>query len=121
MALSGATGESIVATLSGGNQQKVLFARMLMCRPRVLIADEPTRGVDVGAKLAIYELIVGLAEQGTAVLLISSELEEVLGLAQRVLVMRRGRLVRELSIEEMNESAILEAAFSDTQAGTQAA
>ncbi len=121
VALSGATGESIVATLSGGNQQKVLFARMLMCRPRVLIADEPTRGVDVGAKLAIYELIVGLAEQGTAVLLISSELEEVLGLAQRVLVMRRGRLVRELSIEEMSESAILEAAFSDTQAGEQAA
>lgn len=113
VALSGATGESIVATLSGGNQQKVLFARMLMCRPRVLIADEPTRGVDVGAKRAIYELLVALAQQGTAVLLISSELEEILGLAQRVLVMRRGRLVKELSGDGMTESAILEAAFSE--------
>jgi len=121
VALTGATGESIVATLSGGNQQKVLFARMLMCRPRVLIADEPTRGVDIGAKRAIYELVVALAEQGTAVLLISSELEEILGLAQRVLVMRRGRMVSELSAEEMSESAILEAAFSDSQSGERAA
>jgi len=120
VALTGATGESIVATLSGGNQQKVLFARMLMCRPRVLIADEPTRGVDIGAKRAIYELMVALAEQGTAVLLISSELEEILGLAQRVLVMRRGRVVRELSAGEMSESAILAAAFSDVHTAEQA-
>jgi simple sugar transport system ATP-binding protein/ribose transport system ATP-binding protein len=114
VSLTRASGESIVGTLSGGNQQKVLFARMLMCRPKVLIADEPTRGVDVGAKRAFYDLIVGLAAEGTAVLLISSELEEVLGLAQRVLVMRRGRIARELSSEEMNESAILAAAFSET-------
>jgi ABC-type sugar transport system ATPase subunit len=86
---------------------------MLMCRPKVLIADEPTRGVDVGAKRAIYDLIVALAAEGTAVLLISSELEEVLGLAQRVLVMRRGRVAQELSTEEMSESAILAAAFSE--------
>ena len=111
--LTGARGESLVATLSGGNQQKVLFARMLMCRPKVLIADEPTRGVDVGAKRAIYDLVVALAEQGTAVLLISSELEEVIGLAHRVLVMRRGRIVCDLSADEMSETAILEAAFSD--------
>jgi simple sugar transport system ATP-binding protein/ribose transport system ATP-binding protein len=114
VALTRASGESIVGTLSGGNQQKVLFARMLMCRPRVLIADEPTRGVDVGAKRAIYDLIVALAAEGTAVLLISSELEEVLGLAQRVLVMRRGRIAKELSSEEMSEPAILAAAFSET-------
>jgi ABC-type sugar transport system ATPase subunit len=113
VSLTRATPDSVVGTLSGGNQQKVLFARMLMCRPKVLIADEPTRGVDVGAKRAIYDLIVGLAEQGTAVLLISSEMEEVLGLAQRMLVMRRGRIVKELSSEEMNESAILAAAFSE--------
>jgi simple sugar transport system ATP-binding protein/ribose transport system ATP-binding protein len=113
VSLTRASGESIVGTLSGGNQQKVLFARMLMCRPKVLIADEPTRGVDVGAKRAIYDLIVGLAAEGTAVLLISSELEEVLGLAQRVLVMRRGRIAKELSSEEMSESAILAAAFSE--------
>jgi ABC-type sugar transport system ATPase subunit len=113
VSLTRATGESIVGTLSGGNQQKVLFARMLMCRPKVLIADEPTRGVDVGAKRAIYDLIVALAAEGTAVLLISSELEEVLGMAQRVLVMRRGCVAKELSTEEMSESAILAAAFSD--------
>ena len=69
---------------------------MLICDPRVLIADEPTRGVDVGAKRAIYELLVSLAREGLAVLLISSELEEILGLAHRVLVMRRGRIVAEL-------------------------
>ena len=84
---------SLVSTLSGGNQQKVLFARWLFRRPRLLIADEPTRGVDVGAKRAIYELIHSLAADGIAVLLISSEHEEVLGLAHRVLVMRSGAIV----------------------------
>ena len=121
VSLTRASGESIVGTLSGGNQQKVLFARMLMCRPKVLIADEPTRGVDVGAKRAIYDLIVALAAGGTAVLLISSELEEVLGLAQRVLVMRRGRIARELSNEDMSESAILAAAFSEPTVTEEAA
>jgi ribose transport system ATP-binding protein len=105
-----------VGSLSGGNQQKVLFARMLMCSPRVLIADEPTRGVDVGAKRAIYDLLVALAEKGMGVLLISSEIEEILGLAHRVLVMRRGRLVAELSGEEITESAVLAAAFSEREA-----
>ena len=102
-----------VASLSGGNQQKVLFARMLMCGPRVLVADEPTRGVDVGAKRAIYELIVALATDGMAVLLISSELEELIGLAHRVLVMRRGQIVAELAGGQLSESAILAAAFSE--------
>jgi len=104
-----------VGSLSGGNQQKVLFARMLMCAPRVLIADEPTRGVDVGAKRAIYDLLVSLAHQGLGVLLISSEIEEILGLAHRVLVMRRGRLVAELSGEEITEAAVLAAAFSERE------
>jgi simple sugar transport system ATP-binding protein/ribose transport system ATP-binding protein len=103
-----------VASLSGGNQQKVLFARMLMCSPRVLIADEPTRGVDVGAKRAIYDLLVSLAAEGLGVLLISSEVEEILGLSHRVLVMRRGRLVRELRGDEMTESEVLAAAFSES-------
>jgi ribose transport system ATP-binding protein len=106
-----------VITLSGGNQQKVLFARTLLGEPRVLLADEPTRGVDVGAKLAIYELLVSLADEGMAVVLISSELEEILGLAHRVLVMRSGRLVAELEGEAMTESAILAAAFADPSAG----
>ncbi len=110
-----------VAALSGGNQQKVLFARTLMCGPRVLIADEPTRGVDVGAKRAIYDLLVGLAAEGMGVLLISSEVEEILGLSHRVLVMSRGRIVTELRGEDVTESAILAAAFSDTPGRPRAA
>jgi simple sugar transport system ATP-binding protein/ribose transport system ATP-binding protein len=105
-----------VASLSGGNQQKVLFARMLMCSPKVLLADEPTRGVDVGAKRAIYDLLVSLAAEGLGVLLISSEIEEILGLSHRVLVMRRGRLVEELEGEAMTESRILAAAFAEREA-----
>jgi ABC-type sugar transport system ATPase subunit len=102
-------------TLSGGNQQKLVFARALLSRPRLLIADEPTRGVDVGAKRSIYELIVGLAADGVGVLLISSEVEEVLGLAHRVLVMRGGRIVAELAGATLTEENILAAAFA-TQA-----
>jgi rhamnose transport system ATP-binding protein len=101
-----------VSSLSGGNQQKLLFARMLLCGPRVLVADEPTRGVDVGAKRAIYDLLASLADEGLGVLLISSELEEVLGLAHRVLVMRGGCIVDELAGEQMTESAVLGAAFA---------
>lgn len=101
-----------VATLSGGNQQKVLFARSLFHRPRLLVVDEPTRGVDVGAKRSIYELIVALAEQGLGVLLISSELEEVIGLAHRVLVVREGRIVTELTGDAIEEGAVLQAAFA---------
>jgi simple sugar transport system ATP-binding protein/ribose transport system ATP-binding protein len=101
-----------VSTLSGGNQQKVLFAKWLLRTPRVLIADEPTRGVDVGAKRAIYDLIHELAAEGIGVLLISSEHEEVLGLAHRVLVMRAGRIAAELDMATMSEDALLRAAFS---------
>ena len=85
----------------------------------MLIADEPTRGVDVGAKHDIYELIVRLAGDGMAVLLISNEIEEVLGLAHRVVVMRQGRIVAELVGDAMTEGAILEAAFG-AAAGTAA-
>jgi ABC-type sugar transport system ATPase subunit len=106
-----------VDSLSGGNQQKVLFAKWLFRRPRLLIADEPTHGVDVGAKLAIYRLITSLAAEGMAVLLISSELEEVLGLAHRVLVLRRGRIVAELQDSpdgrsSLTEDAVIRAAFA---------
>jgi ABC-type sugar transport system ATPase subunit len=101
-----------MGSLSGGNQQKVLFARMLLCGPAMLIADEPTRGVDVGAKRAIYDLLVSLAGEGMGVLVISSELEEVLGLAHRVLVMRAGRITGELTGDQMTESAVLAAAFA---------
>lgn len=100
-----------VATLSGGNQQKVLFAKWLLRRPRLLIADEPTRGVDVGARRAIYDLIVGLAKDGVGVLLISSEAEEVLGLASRIIVMRLGRQVAELDGALATEADVLNAAL----------
>jgi rhamnose transport system ATP-binding protein len=104
-----------VATFSGGNQQKVVFARWLSCRPAVLIADEPTRGVDVGAKRALYELLQSLAEEeGMGVLLISSELEELIGLAHRILVMRSGRLVDELP-GDADAARLLSAAFGETR------
>jgi simple sugar transport system ATP-binding protein/ribose transport system ATP-binding protein len=117
----GAPYSAPVRTLSGGNQQKVLFARTYLCGPRVLIADEPTRGVDVGAKRAIYDLLAGSAAEGLGVILISSELEEILGLAHRALVMRRGRIVAELSGDAMTEAAILAAAFADEPSGPAAA
>jgi rhamnose transport system ATP-binding protein len=99
--------------LSGGNQQKLLFARALLCRPRVLIADEPTRGVDVGARRAIYDLLVGLVGEGLGVLLISSDLEEVLGLSHRILVMRAGQIVAELDGGTATEHDVLDAAFRE--------
>ena len=85
-----------VGSLSGGNQQKVLLARLLELAPRVLILDEPTRGVDIGAKSEIYRLIDELARRGVAVLVISSELAEVVGICDRVIVMREGHLVGEV-------------------------
>jgi ABC-type sugar transport system ATPase subunit len=104
--------EAPVVTLSGGNQQKALFAKWLARTPRVLLADEPTRGVDIGAKRQIHELIGRLAAQGMAVVLISSELEEVLGLAHRILVMRRGRIVAEYADQEATMDRVLSAAFA---------
>jgi ribose transport system ATP-binding protein len=107
----GASPAAPAAALSGGNQQKLLFGRSLLRDPRVLIADEPTRGVDVGAKRAIYELLVSLTGSGLGVLLISSDVEEILGLAHRVLVMRGGRVAAELTGDGVTEAAILGAAF----------
>jgi rhamnose transport system ATP-binding protein len=105
-----------VGTLSGGNQQKTMFAKWLVRTPRVLIADEPTRGVDVGAKRQIHGLIARLAQGGMAVLLISSELEEVLGLAHRVLVLRRGQTVAEYGSEEATMERVLASAFASEAA-----
>ncbi len=99
--------------LSGGNQQKVVFARWLAREPRLLILDEPTRGIDVGAKLEIYRLIEDLARAGMAILLISSELPEILGLTDRLLVMRGGRIMGELVTAEASEEAILDLAMAD--------
>ena len=97
----------LVGLLSGGNQQKVVIAKGLARAPSVLILDEPTRGVDVGAKAEIYALLRSLADQGLAVLMISSDLEEVLGQSDRVLVMHEGRLTGELSRAELSEEAVM--------------
>jgi ABC-type sugar transport system ATPase subunit len=102
---------SLIDTLSGGNQQKVLFGKWLFRTPRVLIADEPTKGVDVGAKHAIHALITRLAEEGMGVLLISSEIEEVLGLSHRILVMRYGTVVAEFDGTTATETEVMNAAF----------
>jgi ABC-type sugar transport system ATPase subunit len=96
--------------LSGGNQQKVILARCLASRPKVLILDEPTRGIDVGAKAEVHRLILELASQGMAVILISSELPELLLLSSRLLVMRQGRVTAELSREQFSEETVMRAA-----------
>jgi len=87
---------TFVGSLSGGNQQKVLLSRLLQTRPQVIILDEPTRGVDIGAKSEIYRVIDELALDGIGIIFISSELPEIIGVAERVLVMRSGRIVGEL-------------------------
>jgi ribose transport system ATP-binding protein/rhamnose transport system ATP-binding protein len=97
----------IVGELSGGNQQKVLLAKWLAMEPRLLIVDEPTRGVDVGARSEIYRLLRGLAEKGVALLVVSSDLPEVLALADRIVVMAEGSTVGELPGEGATEEQVL--------------
>jgi rhamnose transport system ATP-binding protein len=99
-----------VERLSGGNQQKVVLAKWLATNPRLLIVDEPTRGIDVGTKSEVHKLLSQKAQEGLAVLMISSELPEVLGMADRVLVMREGHIVRELSRSEANSENVIAAA-----------
>ena len=104
--------EHAVSTLSGGNQQKVVLAKWLATDPRFLIIDEPTRGIDVGTKSEVHRLISDLAGRGIAILMISSELPEVLGMADRVLVMREGRVTAELDRAGANPESVMHAATS---------
>jgi ABC-type sugar transport system ATPase subunit len=97
----------VVRNLSGGNQQKVMLAKWLSRKPRILIVDEPTRGVDVGAKADIYRILRDLAESGIALLVVSSDLPEVLAIAHRIIVMSEGRVVGELDAREADELSIL--------------
>ena len=101
---------SVVGKLSGGNQQKVVLSKWLYTDPEVLILDEPTRGIDIGTKAEVHRIVSGLAARGLAILLISSELPEVLAMADRVLVMHEGRLTRELSRDEADEERVIRAA-----------
>src|SRR4029079_6027487 len=99
-----------VDRLSGGNQQKVVLAKWLATNPKLLVIDEPTRGIDVGTKAEVHRLLGELASRGLAILMISSELPEVLGMADRVFVMREGRLMAELSRADATQESIMLAA-----------
>jgi ABC-type sugar transport system ATPase subunit len=96
-----------VGELSGGNQQKVVLAKMLARRPKVLLMDEPTRGIDVGTKAEIYRLIRELAAGGTTVVAVSSELPELIGMSDRVLIMHEGRISGEVAASEADEEVLL--------------
>lgn len=100
----------LVMSLSGGNQQKVMIAKWLAINPKILILDEPTRGIDVGAKAEIHSLLRELAKNGIGIILISSELPEIIGMCDRVLVMREGRITGELSGEKITEENIMQLA-----------
>jgi rhamnose transport system ATP-binding protein len=106
--------EEPVNILSGGNQQKVVLAKWLATKPKLLIVDEPTRGVDVGAKSEVHRTLSQLAKEGMAIIMISSDLPEVIGMADRVLVMHEGKLTAELSRSEATEEAIMFAATGQT-------
>ncbi|MDX6312294.1 MAG: rhamnose transport system ATP-binding protein, partial [Streptomyces sp.] len=108
-----------VGTLSGGNQQKVVLAKWLATEPKILIVDEPTRGIDVGTKAEVHRLLSSLAAEGLAVLMVSSDLPEVLGMADRVLVMHEGRIAAELDRADATEETIMAAATG--RAGTERA
>jgi ribose transport system ATP-binding protein len=105
-----------VGTLSGGNQQKVVFGRMLLLRPDLLLLDDPTRGVDVGAKAEIYRLLGEVAREGVGILLASSELDELVGVCDRVIVLRDGRSVREFGTGEARAAELLAAVMGDGEA-----
>jgi rhamnose transport system ATP-binding protein len=109
--------EQPVAELSGGNQQKVVLSKWLLSKPRIMILDEPTRGIDVGAKAEVHRLMGELASQGMAILMISSELPEVLAMSDRVLVMREGRLVATLDTSQLSAESVMLAATGQEQPG----
>jgi ribose transport system ATP-binding protein len=102
-----ARSDMLAGQLSGGNQQKLLLAKMMLLEPEVIIIDEPTRGIDIGTKQQIYKFIAELASRGKAVIVISSEMQELIGICHRILVMRGGRIVGEVAGETMTEDEIV--------------
>ena len=110
LAVKAANWEQRLGELSGGNQQKVVIAKWLATRPKVIILDEPTKGIDIGSKAAVHDFIGELAGEGLAVILISSELPEVMGLADRLIVMKEGRIVEEFQRGRWTAEAIVGAA-----------
>jgi erythritol transport system ATP-binding protein len=112
LAIKVSNAEQPVTALSGGNQQKVVIARSLLTGPLVLMMDEPTRGIDIGAKSDVFRIMCDLAREGVAVLFVSSELKEVVAMADRALVMARGRITADLAREQITESALASAAVA---------
>jgi ribose transport system ATP-binding protein len=108
--------EQVVQYLSGGNQQKMVLGKWLAMKPRLLLLDEPTRGIDVGSKQEIYRLMEELAAGGVAILFVSSEMEEVLGMADRALVMHEGVITGELARDQLNEEAVMQLATGNKAA-----
>ena len=102
--------DELITSLSGGNQQKVILGRWLLTDPEVLLLDEPTRGIDVGAKYEIYQLMISLAEAGKCIMMVSSEMPELLGVCDKILVMSGGRLAGELETSEATQEKIMELA-----------
>jgi ribose transport system ATP-binding protein len=101
--------------LSGGNQQKVVLAKWLMRHPRFLIIDEPTRGIDIGAKYEIYQILTQLAQADTSILFISSEIEELMGVCDRILLMSYGEIVGEVRREDFDREKIMAIAFRESE------
>lgn len=112
---SGDISEALAKSLSGGNQQKVVIGKWLMSKPKILILDEPTRGIDVGAKYEVFTIVNRLASQGTAVLVISSELEELEAMCDRILVMSRGEMTGAFDRAEFDREVLLAAAFRQSE------
>ena len=107
--------EELVSHLSGGNQQKVMLARWLMTKPRVLIIDEPTKGIDIGARMSIYQIIHQLTEAGIGILMLTSDMVELIGLSDRTLVFYEGKIVKEMSRGEITEERVMKAASGMTE------
>lgn len=99
--------ETLAGNLSGGNQQKVVLAKWILKNPKILILDEPTRGVDIGAKKEIYNVINELAKEGVAIIMVSSELPEILGMSDRIVVVREGQITGIVNKEEANQENIM--------------
>lgn len=119
MRVKAPTSETLIESLSGGNQQKVLLARWLISDPKVLLLDEPTRGIDIGAKFEIYGLMTELAQQGRGILMISSELPELIGMCDRIYVMSAGRVTAQLHPDQFSQETILRHAMSDIEGDVQ--
>ena len=115
--LRAASLDSSVANLSGGNQQKVVIAKWLATQPKIIVLDEPTKGIDIGSKAAVHEFMAELALQGLAVIMVSSEIPEILGMSDRVIVMREGRMVAELEKEDLNPETLVRYAAGIEGAG----